>query len=245
MSRALLEAVVNIDAPIRLAGEIDETIGQGVCLGPWTLGRAGWRDAKGADGSTVLARSGEVIARFRFGDAVRRDAKREIAALGGRGFETFILSGDETSKVAAMAAELGLPPDNGYGNQTPEAKAAWLLENGADDALMLGDGANDSLAFDAARCRGTPVVHRGVLAAKADFYYLGQGLAGIRALFEVNDIRRQTHRVLLVFMIAYNITAVALAVAGLMNPLFAAVLMPLSSLATLAIVGLGMRRAWP
>jgi len=38
--------------------------------------------------------------------------------------------------------------------------------------------------------------------------------------------------------------AVGPAVAGLMNPLFAAVLMPLSSLATLAIVGLGLRRAW-
>jgi P-type Cu2+ transporter len=37
---------------------------------------------------------------------------------------------------------------------------------------------------------------------------------------------------------------VSLAVAGLMNPLFAAVLMPLSSLATLAIVGVGMRRVF-
>ena len=79
--------------------------------------------------------------------------------------------------------------DNAYGNQSPHAKVAWLLEHGADDALMLGDGANDSLAFDAARCRGTPVIHRGVLEHKADFYYLGQGLAGLRALFEVAALR--------------------------------------------------------
>ena len=149
-----------------------------------------------------------------------------------------------TGKVAAMAVKLGIPPDNAYGNQTPEAKAGWLLEHGADDALMLGDGANDSLAFDAARCRGTPVVHRGVLASKADFYYLGQGLQGLRAMFEVNDVRRCTHHVLLAFMITYNMTAVGLAVAGQMHPLLAAVLMPLSSMATLAIVGLGMRQAW-
>ncbi|MBT5900678.1 MAG: hypothetical protein HOH58_01050 [Opitutaceae bacterium] len=45
-------------------------------------------------------------------------------------------------------------------------------------------------------------------------------------------------------MITYNLTAVGLAVAGLMHPLLAAVLMPLSSIATLAIVGVGMRRAW-
>jgi Cu2+-exporting ATPase len=244
VGRALLEALVKTDVPDTAAGEVQETVGQGLIWGDWTLGRAGWRDANAAEGATVLARSGEVVAEFYFEDQARPDARREIAALSERGLESFILSGDETAKVAAMAGQLGLPPDNAYGGQSPEAKAAWLLEHGADDALMLGDGANDSLAFDAARCRGTPVVHRGVLASKADFYYLGQGLDGLRTLFEINDLRRRTDLVLLVFMIAYNLTAVGLAVAGLMNPLFAAVLMPLSSLATLAIVGLGMRRAW-
>ncbi len=244
VSRALMEALVRRELPAVLPGEIVETVGQGVSIGDWSLGRAGWRDAGPADGATVLSWNGQVFARLVFRDEARRDAQVEIGRLRERGLDAFILSGDDTAKVAAMARELGLPPDNAYGNQSPQAKAAWLLEHGAEDALMLGDGANDSLAFDKARCRGTPVIHRGVLAEKADFYYLGQGLGGLRALFEVNDIRRRTHLVLLVFMIAYNFTAVGLAVAGMMNPLFAAVLMPLSSLATLAIVGIGMRRAW-
>jgi Cu2+-exporting ATPase len=108
---------------------------------------------------------------------------------------------------------------------------------------MLGDGANDSLAFDRALCRGTPVIHRGVLERKADFYYLGRGIGGIRALFEVNAIRRRTHVAVLVFSIAYNLLAVGLAVVGRMNPLVAAALMPINSLLTLAIVGGGMRKA--
>ncbi len=246
VGRALLESLLASGSLLAETSdkELSEQVGLGLVWREWSLGRAGWKDSGDADGSTVLARSGEFVARFRFEDCARSDAQEEIKALGERGLESFILSGDETSKVAAMAVHLRLPPDNAYGNQTPEAKAAWLLEHGADDALMLGDGANDSLAFDAARCRGTPVIHRGVLASKADFYYLGQGLAGLRALFEVNEVRRRTQRFLLIFMIAYNVTAVALAVAGLMNPLFAAVLMPLSSLATLVIVGVGMRRAW-
>jgi Cu2+-exporting ATPase len=86
------------------------------------------------------------------------------------------------------------------------------------------------------------VVHRGVLEQKADFYYLGSGIGGVRALFEVDDVRRRTHRALLVFSVAYNLTAVGLAVAGHMNPLLAAILMPVSSLLTLVIVGLGMRQ---
>lgn len=243
VSRALLEALVQRGGmPTLMAGRIKETVGQGVALDAWSLGQAGWRDDGPDDGSTVLTHAGKMVARFELMDVVRHDAKPEIDALRRRGLECYILSGDAMPKVSAMAVNLGIPPDNAYGNQTPDGKAAWLLEHGAADALMLGDGANDSLAFDTAQCRGTPVVHRGMLESKADFYYLGQRLRGLRALFEVNDIRRRTRHGLLVFMITYNVTVVGLAVAGLMHPLFAAVLMPLSSLATLAIVGLGMRR---
>lgn len=109
--------------------------------------------------------------------------------------------------------------------------------------MMLGDGANDSLAFDQALGRGTPVIHRGVLERKADFYYLGRGIGGIRALFEVDAIRRRTQRAVLIFSVAYNLLAVGLAVVGRMNPLVAAAPMPINSLLTLAIVTLGMRRA--
>jgi Cu2+-exporting ATPase len=106
---------------------------------------------------------------------------------------------------------------------------------------MLGDGANDSLAFDQALCRGTPVIHRGVLEQKSDFYYLGRGIDGIRAMFEVNTVRTRTQTRILVFSVAYNLLAVGLAVAGHMNPLVAAIMMPINSILTLLIVTGGMR----
>ena len=148
----------------------------------------------------------------------------------------------EPRKVEALAHELGVGELQAGAELSPRDKAEWLEANGANEALMLGDGANDSLAFDRALCRGTPVIHRGLLAQKADFYYLGRGIAGIRALFEINDARRRTHRRLLIFSIGYNVFAVGLAVAGYMNPLIAAVLMPSSSLLSLAIVAQGMRQ---
>ena len=141
-----------------------------------------------------------------------------------------------------MTAALGLPAKHGVAEVSPEGKSAWVRLLDDRDTLMLGDGANDSLAFDAAFVRGTPVIHRGVLEGKADFYYLGRGVAGIRRLFEVNAARRRTQRWLLVFSIAYNALAVGLAAAGRMNPLVAAILMPASSLLSLAIVAAGMRR---
>lgn len=259
VSRALHENLLAAGLPDgpEPAGEMAEEPGFGVGLrngdGCWTLGRPGWRVGLSETGhltedklsethDTEFACDGVVLARFQFTDAVRTDAAGEIAALRARGLEAFILSGDRRAKVDLMTSSLGLPRDHGLAEATPQGKADWIGRNDARDTLMLGDGANDSLAFDAAFARGTPVIHRGVLEGKADFYYLGRGLAGIRRLFEVNDARRRTQTWLLVFSVAYNLLAVGLAVAGRMSPLLAAVLMPVSSLLTLAIVAGGMRR---
>ncbi|HVS51545.1 MAG TPA: heavy metal translocating P-type ATPase metal-binding domain-containing protein [Opitutaceae bacterium] len=254
VSQALFEYLLADGDVAPLPGDVRETAGFGVELAGWSLGRAGWRSAfeqnspsgdfplGGAD--TVFAQDGRVLARFRFLDTARPDARAEIAALSARGLTTFILSGDRREKVVALAAELALPQAQALGELTPQEKAAWLDAHGADATLMLGDGANDSLAFDRALCRGTPVIHRGVLERKADFYYLGRGIGGLRALFAVDAIRRRTQRAILIFSVVYNLLAVGLAVAGRMNPLVAAALMPINSLLTLALVTGGMRRAF-
>ncbi len=249
----LADGLVNGVEPA--AGEVNEETGFGVTLrgelGRWSLGRPGWLgDAKcnllgytsGEAHDTEFACDGVVLARFKFTDAVRPGARDEIAALRAAGFETFILSGDRKEKVEAMADGLGIPPQNAIAEATPTEKAQWLQRTDRQDTLMLGDGANDSLAFDAAFVRGTPVVHRGVLEGKADFYYLGRGLDGLRRMFAVNETRRITQLVLIVFSVAYNCTTVTLAAFGHMNPLIAAVIMPASSLLSLLIVGVGMRR---
>ena len=272
VSRSLHEALLTRGAGETLAGEVREEVGQGVKIGAWALGRAEWavfgesedvdeeketdecnllsdkldRAGEAGDraggGEVVLARGGREEARFSFADTARGDARGELGELMRRGLQVVVLSGDRKEKVAALVRELGLPADNGYAEMSPREKAEWLAQH--DNALMLGDGANDSLAFDRALCRGTPAVHRGVLERKADFYYLGRGIAGIRGLFEINDARHRTQVALLVFMIGYNLLAVGMAVSGRMNPLIAAILMPASSLATLAIVGWGMRGVW-
>ncbi len=260
VSQALLENLLSeggVDAgPGGVSGDVSETVGQGVELGHWSLGRPGWRDTPAPEicnpigyklretGDVVLARGGRIVAGFRFADTVRADARAEVAALRRRGLAVHILSGDSRVKVAALADDLGLPAGSSFGELTPQEKAAWFTGERAGDSLMLGDGANDSLAFDRALCRGTPVIHRGLLEQKADFFYLGRGIGGIRALFEIDAVRRRTQRTILVFSVVYNLLAVGLAVAGKMNPLVAAILMPVNSLTTLAIVTGGMRRVF-
>jgi len=245
VSACLLEHLLAAGAVAPLAGPVDETIGFGLALGPWTLGRPGWRTPAPENGLPAgfcnFGCDGVVVVRFQFRDEARPEVRAELAELQRQGYATYILSGDDSQKVCSLAQGLGVPMPQALGGLTPQDKADWLDRLGAGEVLMLGDGANDSLAFDRALCRGTPVIHRGILESKADFFYLGRGIGGIRALFRADAVRRRTHHLILAFSIVYNVLAVGLAIAGHMSPLIAAVLMPANSLLTLALVGLGMR----
>lgn len=221
--------------------ETSETVGAGLAQGPWTLGKAGWRDDGPADGATVFAHAGRALARFRFADAPRPGAAEEMRRLQGAGYGIAILSGDDPARVAGLARALGLPESAARGALSPEAKAAWLRGHSGHETLMLGDGANDSLAFNAALCRGTPVVHRGLLEERADFYLLRQGIEGVRELLETARRRARCERWLVGFALAYNGAALAFAAAGRVGPWTAALLMPASSLASIALVTIAMK----
>lgn len=213
----------------------------------WRLGRPEWAVGKASGtveiAQAVLSKDFANVAGFEFGERLRADARGEVDWMKSEGLELVVLSGDRQDRVAHVASSLGIPLDRAHGAMTPHAKADWLRRRGgATDTLMLGDGANDSLAFAESLCCGTPAVDRGVLGQRADFYYLGRGLSGIRRLIQMAGRKRRTTVWVLSFAGCYNAGAVALALAGKMHPLLAAVLMPLSSLFTLGLVMWTLRR---
>jgi Cu2+-exporting ATPase len=222
-----------------------EVVGTGLELqnpaGLWRLGRPGWAGNAPLDADCVLTRDGKPLASLRFGEETRTGASEEMAQLTRHGFSLHILSGDRQAKVDAMAERLGLPKAQCHGAFSPEEKAAWLRSHHGARTLMIGDGANDSLAFNESLCTGTPAIDRGLLEQKADFYFLGRGLQGVRRLFDVAAARRRATFGVLGFAVGYNLVAIGLCIVGWMTPLAASVLMPLSSLATLGIVALSLR----
>ncbi|WP_426754026.1 heavy metal translocating P-type ATPase [Myxococcus sp. Y35] len=180
----------------------------------------------------VLTRDGVPVAFFLLRESVRPDARREVQALQAEGREVWLISGDTPARVKEMATALGIPAERTLGGQRPEDKAAAVAKLDAADTLYLGDGVNDSLAFERALCAGTPAIDRPVMPGKSDFFLLGEGLGAIREALRLSARLRQVVRRLLALAVGYNVVAVSVCLAGWMTPLRAAVAMPATSLAT-------------
>ena len=242
VSRSLFDALGR--GAHEMTGEVVEQIGFGLSFTDdrgrvWSLGRP----QSDALADTQFICDGVPLAGFSFSDQLRGESVAEVKSLREqRGIEVFVLSGDREGKVAELASQLHLPGSNWLSSMTPEQKADWVKSHNEDDTLYIGDGANDSLAFDAALCAGSPVTGRSFLEHKADFYFLGHSMSFVGGMLDVaREHRKAVHRVF-AFSVTYNIVTAAAGLMGHLNPLAAAILMPLSSVATLSIVAFTFRR---
>ncbi|MCL4846332.1 MAG: cation-translocating P-type ATPase [Acidobacteria bacterium] len=169
------------------------------------------------------------------GDALRDDARDTVRALCARGVTVRILSGDHPDIVARVGAELGLPAGDALGGLTPEQKRDIVAGLVQDDrrpgsVVMVGDGVNDAAALALADVGIAVQGGTGATIVAADIVLTREGVA---PLVDILDGARRLRGVVyrnLGFSLLYNVVASAAAVAGLVSPLLAAVVMPLSSL---------------
>lgn len=184
--------------------------------------------AVGGETRVRVLRDGRPVAYAVLGDRLREDSPRAVTQLLKMGLRPRVLSGDRTAAVTGVAVRLGIPPENARGEASPEDKAEEISR--IPNALMVGDGANDAAAL--ARAYVGVAVHGGmeVSLRAADAYLSRPGVGPVAALIR---IARETMRIMrrnLAFSLIYNIGAIAAALFGRIDPLFAAIAMPVSAL---------------
>jgi Cu2+-exporting ATPase len=245
VSRALAAALERAGARFEPTADVIELPGAGVegrfggAL--WRLGHARWAAPAGGGGAgAVLSRDGSPLATFATREVLRPDAQREVARLEAQGFEIWLVSGDDPARVARLARALAIPPERAVGGLAPEEKAALVERLDADDTLYLGDGVNDALAFASAYAAGTPAIDRPVMPGRSDFFLVGEGLAPLAEMLAGARRLRRLVRRLLAASAIYNLGVVAAALAGLVSPVVAAIVMPASTLSLLAAVAAGL-----
>lgn len=255
LARALRAGLPNDDTLV--VSDVEQTArggiegvvgGRRVCIGSREFAQSRSQDANAeierfaataADESltpVLIAVDGRLVAAAALGDTLRSDAPASVARLRRLGWRVQMLSGDHPAVVDRVAAALGIAAEDRRGGVAPEEKldvVRDLARRGS--VVMVGDGVNDAAALAAAHVG--IAVHGGAEAsfAAADVYIATEGLAPIVELIEASQRTVRVIRRNLVASLCYNAASVSLAIFGLITPLVAAILMPVSSITVVAL----------
>lgn len=179
--------------------------------------------AVGWDG---LARGILVVA-----DTVKPTSASAIQRLRGLGLTPVLLTGDNASAAAAVATEVGIDDQHVHAEVLPQDKVDVIkhLQAGGKVVAMVGDGVNDAAALAQADL-GLAMGTGSDVAIQASDLTLVRG--DLRGAADAIRLARRTLNTIkgnLFWAFGYNIAAIPLAAAGLLNPMIAGAAMALSS----------------
>ena len=171
-------------------------------------------------------------------DEPNPSARQALADLRGRGVKTTILSGDDPRTVRTIAAEMGA--EEWAGLLLPEDKAERVRQwqEAGERVAMVGDGVNDAPALAQADLAIAMAEGTDLAGETADVILTRDDLGTVPWFLGLSGRTRRIIRENLGWAFAYNLVAVPLAVAGLINPIIAAGAMAASSV---LVVGNSLR----
>ncbi|MFI0824157.1 heavy metal translocating P-type ATPase [Streptomyces roseolus] len=182
-----------------------------------------------AAGAVLVARDGVFLGALTVADAVKDTSAEAVARLRGLGLRPVLLTGDHRAVAEAVAAEVGI--DEVIAEVLPEEKAGVVrrLQEEGRTVAMVGDGVNDAAALataDLGLAMGTGTD----AAIEASDLTLVRG--DLRVAADAIRLSRRTLATIkgnLAWAFGYNVAALPLAAAGLLNPMIAGLTMAFSS----------------
>jgi len=178
-----------------------------------------------------VAWDGEARAVLVVADTVKETSAEAVSILRRLGLRPVLLTGDNQRAAKAVAAQVGIGEDDVIAEVLPEDKVKVVRRLQDDGAVvaMVGDGVNDAAALAQADL-GVAMGTGTDVAIEASDITLVRG--DLRAAADALRLSRATLRTIkgnLFWAFAYNVAALPLAAAGLLNPLIAGAAMAFSS----------------
>lgn len=183
----------------------------------------------------------EAIAVLAIADRIKPTSVEAIAEMHRMGVEVHMLTGDNAATAAAIALQTGIVRHQA--SMLPEDKAAAVrrMQDQGHRVLMVGDGLNDAGALAQADVGVTVTETSAALTPASDAIMDAAALHRLPGFLALSRKARRIVIASLCISLCYNVTGVSVAVAGYMTPLYAAILMPLSSVSVVGFVTVG---AW-
>ncbi len=177
----------------------------------------------------------ELLAKFELGDQLRQESRSLMTWVRSQKFKVSMVSGDRNTVVQDCAKMIGIKKNEIHSEIIPEAKAE-IVRSFGKGTVMIGDGVNDAMALASAQVGIAVCGSLEVSLRAADIYLTRNSLLLIPQLFNIARLTKKAISRNLFFSASFNLISGTLAIVGLMTPLWAAVLMPLSSITILLSV---------
>ena len=206
-----------VDVPADLQRALDDAAGQGA-----TTVLVAWDDENGV----LRARAVLAVA-----DGVREGSAEAVAQMRASGLRPVLLTGDNPAAARAVAAEVGIDEADVVAEVLPTEKADEVrrLQEGGATVAMVGDGVNDAAALAQADLGVAMGTGTAMAIEAGDVTLVRDDLRAVPVALRLARRTLSTIRGNLFWAFAYNVAALPLAVAGLLNPMIAGVTMALSS----------------
>ncbi|MBI5947118.1 MAG: copper-translocating P-type ATPase [Chloroflexi bacterium] len=181
----------------------------------------------------VVAVDGRVEGVLGIADEVKQNAARAVAALHNLGLRVILMSGDNERSVAAVAGRVGISEYRA--SARPEDKLALVetLQAEGLSVAMVGDGVNDAPALARADIGIAMSTGTDVAIEAGDITLLSGDVSKIAEAITLSRSTLRTIRQNLVWAFGYNVLAIPIAAAGLLNPIVAGGAMAFSSVSVM------------
>ncbi len=196
----------------------------------------GFADSARKDGCTVvyLARNEAPIGMLALSDTLRPDAAQTVAGIFEAGVQTILLTGDAEAAANHIAKSAGIREVRS--DCLPESKLEEIraFQEKGELVCMVGDGINDAPALKTAHV-GIAMggVGSDIAIDAADIVLVGDDIKEIPHLLQLSQKTIRTIKINLTASMALNFIAIALAAAGILNPVLGALVHNAGSVAVI------------
>ncbi len=237
VARAILAEARRRGIALPAGADIIEEVGAGIS---GVVDGVRWRIHGGGQGVVQVTSPGEPTRLIHLTDTPRPDAAAAIAGLSAR-CPVVMLTGDTAAVGERIATAVGITTV--HAGMKPGEKADWIAARQAEGrrVLFIGDGLNDGPALAVATVGLAMGGGSAPSIEAADGVIASDRLAPVLSGLHIAARFDRAVRVGLRTSLLYNLTAVSAAMAGVVNPLVAAILMPISS-AMVLLGALSIRR---
>ncbi|MCH8553923.1 MAG: heavy metal translocating P-type ATPase metal-binding domain-containing protein [Schleiferiaceae bacterium] len=230
--------------------DFEEVPGSGLLAntseGAVKIGSGKWMDnrilSNKLETRVYIAFDGIVQGYYTFKNVYRDGMQQVFNHLSNTGFQLNVLSGDHEGEKNTLQTMMGLKTPLVF-NQSPEDKLNFIaaLQPGKN-VMMLGDGLNDAGALQQANVGLAVADDVHAFTPACDGIVDAKALHLLPSFLKFSKDAMGTIRKSFVISFLYNVIGLSFALAGVLTPVYCAILMPISSISVVAFVTFDTRR---